>query len=517
LDAPPGGSFGVNSISGHNSGSVSTFSLTLVYFVYGLAFFTMGVLVMLEGGRASDQRLRHALRPLAAFGIVHGLHEWLEMFALIGALPGLPLTHDAWEAMLLAMLSFSFLSLSAFGASLLSPTEQYRRISLVVPILQVGIWGAGLLVMRGYIPLGRGLWEAAHAWTRYVLAIPASLLASAGLVAQQRAFRRAGMAGFSRDSLWAAVAFAWYGLVGQLFTQASLLWPSNLINEVLFLRLFGFPVQLLRAATGAVASVFVMRFLRAFEVETQRHIAELQAARVEEAERREAARGELLRRVVAAQEAERQRIARELHDATGQSLTALGLGLRGAATALHDENSPLVPRLRQLEALVAGSLDELRRLIADLRPSHLDDLGLPAALRWYGKEVHARTGLEVQVEVAGETHPMSPALNIALFRIAQEALTNVVKHARATQASVRLRFDSGEVRLEVTDNGRGFVPANGAEPPRQAWGLLGMQERAELVGGHFQVTSRPGEGTHVVVVTPYQVTEADHDHSAAAG
>jgi signal transduction histidine kinase len=184
------------------------------------------------------------------------------------------------------------------------------------------------------------------------------------------------------------VAFAWYGLVGQLFAEASQLPPSTLLNEAVFLRVFGFPVQIVRALAASAASIFIIRFLRAFEVENQRHIASLQAARLQEAERREAQRGELLRRVVAAQEAERQRVARELHDATGQSLTALGLGLRGIATTLQGE-APAPPaaavKLRQLETLVTSSLDELRGLIADLRPSHLDDLGLAAALRWYAR------------------------------------------------------------------------------------------------------------------------------------
>jgi signal transduction histidine kinase len=478
-----------------------------VNFVYGLAFFTMGSIVAVEGGRASDARLRHALRPLAAFGFIHGAHEWLEMFRLLELLPLQAVALTAWRGIILAFLATSFLSLAAFGASLLSPNERTRRLSLLVPVLLVGLWGIGLLILRGYVPLGRGLLEAAQAWSRYTLAIPASLLASAGLVAQQRAFRQAGLTGFSRDSLWAAVAFAWYGLVGQIFTGASVLPPSGVLNEVLFIHLFGFPVQILRAVTATAAATFVIRFLRAFEVEAQRRIAELQAARVEEAERREALRGELLRQVVAAQEAERQRIARELHDATGQSLTALGLGLRGIATSLGEASAPAFQKLRQLEHLVAATLDELRRLIADLRPSHLDDLGLPAALRWYGKEVNQRAGLEVQVEFAGEQQPLSPPVKIALFRIAQEALTNVVKHSGAAHACVRLAFEASEVRLLVEDDGHGFEAGDGARGGRPAWGLLGMRERAELLGGEFHVHSSAGQGTQVSVIIPYQGRE----------
>jgi signal transduction histidine kinase len=486
--------------------------------VYGLAFFAMGLLVALEGGRASDERLRHALRPLAVFGLLHGIHEWMDMFEVLKLLPAYVQSLVLWQGLRLAMLSFSFLSLAAFGASLLATTRQYRRLSLVIPLIQVTLWGVGAFLLRSNLGTTSALLDAAHAWTRYTLAIPAALLASAGLVAQQRAFRRAGLARFSRDSLWAAVAFVWYGLVGQIFTHVSILPPSNFVNEQLFLRVFGFPVQLLRAVAATAASIFIIRFLRAFEVETQRHIAALQAARVQEAERREALRGELLRRVVLAQEAERQRIARELHDATGQSLTALGLGLRGVSTTLQGE-APTPPaaavKLRQLETLVTSSLDELRRLIADLRPSHLDDLGLPAALRWYAKEVQQHSGLDVQVEIEGEQRPTSAPVRIALFRVAQEALTNVIKHSGATRACVRLAYDTSGVRLRVEDNGRGIDLSQGADrfngrgsspatapAGRPAWGLLGMQERAELLGGHFEIDSRPGQGTVVSVMIP---------------
>lgn len=480
---------------------------SLVFFVYGLAFFSMGVAIVLEGGRALDARLRHALRPLAAFGLVHGGHEWFEMFQGLNLLPGQAAWPLAWEALRLALLAFSFLSLSAFGASLLSPTDEFRRLSLVVPLIQVTLWGLGLFVLREQFSLAGGLWNVANVWTRYILAVPAVLVASIGLVAQQRAFRQAGLKRFGRDSLWAAVAFAWYGLVGQIFVQASHLPPSHLINQDLFLRLFGFPVQMFRAGMALIIAVFVIRFLRAFEVENQRQITELQAARLEEAQRREALRGELLRRVVAAQEAERQRIARELHDATGQTLTALGLGLRGAATLLRDDTEQATQQLRRLENLAAGSLDELRHLIADLRPSHLDDLGLAATLRWYAKELQMRAPLTIQVEVAGEQHPLSSAINIALFRVTQEALTNVIKHSQADRVWVRLGYGEADVSVQVRDNGCGFDTSVPAMVTRPAWGLLGMQERASLLGGHCQVQSQLGRGTQVEVVIPYLTPE----------
>ncbi len=468
----------------------------------------MGLVVLLERGRGSDKRLSHSLRPLAAFGLIHGAHEWMELFQTMGMLPGYGQIDIGWEAVRLILLAFSFLSLTAFGASLLSPNERIRRISLLLPLLQTSVWVFGLLVMRGHYSVDDGLLDVIDVWSRYVLGIPAALFACIGLVAQQRAFRKVGMIQFGRDSLWAAVAFAWYGLVGQMFTRASPLLPSTVINQALFLQLFGFPVQLMRAVAAIMAAVFVIRFLRSFEVETQRQIAELQAARLEDAQRREALRGELLRRVVAAQEAERQRIARELHDETGQALTATGLGLRGVSTLLGQDPERAAQNLRQLETLVANSLDELQHLIADLRPSHLDDLGLAATLRWWAGEIEKRGLLPVKVEVVGSERDLPHSIRLALFRVTQEAVTNVIKHSGATIVLILLYYEEDAVVLRVEDNGCGFdASRQTTSRERPSWGLLGMNERASLLGGQFSISSRPGTGTSVTVTIPYLLEE----------
>jgi len=498
--------------------SMNSFSFTVIYFIYGLAFFCMGLIVLIEGGRGGDPRLRKALRPLAAFGLIHGGHEWIEMFEILGVLPGQVTIPIFWQSLRLAILAFSFLSLTAFGAAMLSPTENIRRISLLVPLAQSAIWGFGILIMREHYVESR-LWDVVDVWTRYVIGIPGALVACWGLINQQKIFRQAGMASFGRDSLWAAVAFGWYGVIGQSFTRQSPLPPSTMINQELFLVLFGFPVQLLRALSAIVASVFVMRFLRSFEVETQRHIDELKEAQLHEAQRREALRGELLRRVVSAQEAERQRIARELHDETGQALTAIGMGLRGATTILRQDIDKAAQNLRQLEGMAVRSLDELRLLIADLRPTHLDDLGLGSALRWYGNEIHERSTLNVQVIAPGGPCSLPPTVNMALFRITQEALTNVVKHSNAKNAFVNLTQIEENILLDVLDDGDGFDSRSIAFQQKETWGLLGMQERAALLGGSFIIESEPGRGTRVRISIPCQppLEEEYNDDKIIAG
>lgn len=494
-------------------------TIIIVYFFYGLAFFSMGLLVAMEGGRSSDDRVRKALRPLAGFGLVHAAHEWIEMFVPIYAFGG---HQPSWVFFFLQFftLAFSFLSLAAFGGYLLAKDEVAQRISLMIPLALEAIWVFGLVSIKGQYPEAE-LFNVVQAWTRYSLAVPASILAAAGLIAQQRAFRRAGLVRFGQDAMWAAVAFAWYGIVGQVFTKTSALPPSDFINDALFLRLFGFPVQVLRAVLASAASIYVIRFLRAFQVETEQKIAHLRAERLKESQQRETMRGELFRRIVAAQEAERQRIARDLHDETGQALTAIGLGLRGLESRLARDPAACGDTLHQLQSLTAESLRELQRLMTDLRPSHLDDLGLPAAVRWYAGKIEEHYPLRIIVETTGEERLADEAAKIAIFRIIQEALNNVLKHSEAKHAHILMEFTGKGMRATVRDDGCGFdldkIRAIQSSS-RPSLGLAGMQERAALLDGEVGIQSRPGQGTLIEAFIPYhRDKEATDGDAPAAG
>ncbi len=477
-------------------------SLIVIYFFYGLAFFSMGLLVAMEGGRSTDARLRMALRPLAGFGLVHAAHEWLEMFRIMGHLT--EMDSALFPAVSLSILAFSFLSLAAFGSYLVLGTESTWRVSLIIPLALEAVWVYGLLTFKGRYPLD-DIYTIADVWTRYSIAIPAGLLAAAGLVVQQRAFRRAGLVSFGRDSLWASVSFGWYSLVGQIFTAPSRLPPSTFLNSEFFFDTFGFPIQLLRAVTAIFASIFVIRFLRAFQVESDHKIAELQEARLHESRERENLRAELFRKVVAAQEAERQRIARDLHDETGQSLTAIGMGLRGLADENKKKRAP-TDTLRQLQSLTSDALRELQRIISDLRPAHLDDLGLSATLRWYTSRLQEITHLTIKVDVNGEEHALDETVKIAIFRIIQEALNNIIKHSRASSVRVSLEYKEKSAHILVRDNGIGFdMDTVQNRIGRVSLGLAGMAERAALLGGTVEVHSRPNYGTEVEAVIPYAV------------
>lgn len=679
-------------------------NIIVVFFFYGLAFFVMGVALLLASRRQSSFRFVRAIRPLAAFGILHGLHEWYEMYQKYAALTGGHIP-AVWEEMMrLIVLVASFIALILFGATLLNHQDAERGSQRHLPVAGMALlWLAGIgLIAQRFDATSMDLIAVGDALARYGLGIPGALLGTWALMAQQRTFREHNMAEFGRDLVWCATALFLFGVIGQIFVRPTLLFPTQIINSTLFLQWFGIPVQLFRGFMAVVMTFYMVRALSAFEVENQRRLE--QALGAERRNRREVERlndelrltaqelalmltlsnnlstgldlpqrlnsalsavvsdlsfpdagmillqereggrtqvgamtgfgppdddpryslaqrlgemaiaqaqpicqhqdgriialslagpqpgeacreyihptlclalplqsgdqvmgslvlvnpadeaqpisGEefqlmagiarqlelsieharltwraqhhekllvqLLDQVVDAQEAERQRIARELHDATGQSLTAISLGLRGIGRLVEQDAPAITAQLREVESYSVGALTDLRRIIADLRPSQLDDLGLVAALRWYVQSFEQRHGVQAIFHSQGDADRLPNETETVLFRIVQEALTNVAKHAQAHQVTVTLQTQPQGVRVTIEDDGQGFTVGHmlnrdrqgnlgdysGEMPPLSGWGLLGMQERTHLLGGECLIESTPGTGSRVQVWIP---------------
>ncbi len=212
----------------------------------------------------------------------------------------------------------------------------------------------------------------------------------------------------------------------------------------------------------------------------------------------------LAKRLSETEEAERKRLARELHDRVGQNLTALSLNLNMLRARLPKKAAEMVSsRLDDSLALVDQTTECIRDVMIDLRPSVLDDYGLVAALNWYGNRVASRTGIKVAVNAAEGTFKLPMVIENALFRVTQEALTNVAKHAQATQVVMTLEVSDSTVKLVIADDGTGFdLDAVYQDESRQRLGLSNMSERVETIGGKCRVMSRLNVGTQVILEVP---------------
>ena len=210
-------------------------------------------------------------------------------------------------------------------------------------------------------------------------------------------------------------------------------------------------------------------------------------------------------------EEERTRIAREVHDELGQALTGCKLDLSWIAGKLPRDLKPLLEKTRTLSAHIDSTIQMVRRIATELRPGILDHLGLGAALEWQANEFQTRTGIKCDVHANLGDPALNPELNTTFFRIFQETLTNVIRHAGATQVHVSLKERDGRIILEVKDNGRGISREEISNT--RSMGLLGMRERAGLLGGTFKIGCMPGgKGTRLTVSIPVRRPAREKNH-----
>jgi signal transduction histidine kinase len=214
-------------------------------------------------------------------------------------------------------------------------------------------------------------------------------------------------------------------------------------------------------------------------------------------------------------EEERTRIAREVHDELGQALTGLKMDVAWLRNRLPRELKPLLEKTAEMSKTIDGTIQTVRRIATELRPGILDDLGLLAAIEWQANEFQSHTGISCQVTTELSKSVFDQDTNTAFFRIFQETLTNIMRHAKATQVDVSLREEGSALVLEVQDNGRGITPSEIAST--KSIGVLGMRERAALLGGDVTISGAPKKGTRVTVriplPSPYGTRKVNHENS----
>jgi signal transduction histidine kinase len=479
--------------------------LVFVYFVYGLSFFGMGLTLALESERSPALAEARLLRPLAAFGMIHGVHEWLESDLLQSQIGGL-----AWPDWLpwfrIGMLFISLVPLLVYGIlSLrqypLQPHWHYYLTASLLGIFCTGILASAIITYHsGPIP-----WSAIlDSLIRYLLAVPGALLTALALRAQALRLWTGDRRRLKFFLSLASMGFIVYG-ISQIFVPKIEMLPARIINATLFLHLAGFPIQIVRTLAAITVTVGMLRATQVVEKQRQLQLHEIQRDRLDalervhtEMERRESMRRELLRHIVQAQEEERARIARELHDETAQTLAAFALDTATLQASVPDkpEIKMLTTRLQMLGKQMSQGL---YRLVHDLRPAQLDDLGLVPAIQFLVDQDARSKQLNVHLDVKGTIRRLDAVVETVLFRVTQEALTNVIRHAQTKQAVVTLQYLTQQISLTISDQGVGFDPAQSFSPPR-GWGLAGMRERVEAVGGQLMIHSSLGRGTTVEVI-----------------
>jgi signal transduction histidine kinase len=210
------------------------------------------------------------------------------------------------------------------------------------------------------------------------------------------------------------------------------------------------------------------------------------------------------------QEEERKRISRELHDEVGQALTAVNVNLAMLRKSAPKKNTDLTRKLREAQTMVEQTMESVHNFSRELRPALLDDLGLIPALRSYVKRFSERTGVRINFKADAVVEKLEMNQKTVFYRVGQEALTNIAKHAQATEGSVLMRKFKGGMQLEISDNGKSFradrhISTSSKKGGKKRLGLIGIQERVRLANGIFNMESMPGKGTHIRVWVPFRL------------
>jgi signal transduction histidine kinase len=469
------------------------------YFIYGLAFFSMGLVLLVESVRTPSREQMGLVLPLAFFGILHGIHEWLDIYMLHSVRLGE--SFPAWmDWFRLGLLSASFLALWVYGIiafkimrAFRSPLIYFGLISLPIYVLLIG---ADLF---SALNAGRiSVFQLTNGMARYLLAVPGAAVTTLGLRAGGNRAAHFGRKPLDRYLNWAAVGFALYSLT-QLFVPNMNTLFAQVLNAEDFQRLFGVPIQGLRTLVALMITISLFLVTQFLEQERQVELAKAQQAQLEAVQKQEALQLDLLRHTISAQEDERGRISRELHDEMAQLLTAFSFDLAAVQNSLPGRFKAQAS-LERLDDLRRQMSENIQRMVYDLRPAHLDELGLVKALEYLCDRSQSRLNLQPKFATRGTPVHLAADVETALFRIVQEALTNISRHAHTQEVSVCLDYQPEAVMLTISDHGVGFDMA--AE--QHGWGLIGMHERAKAFGGTFEIQSAPGAGTTLTANIPIQ-------------
>lgn len=449
---------------------------TLVYFVYGLVFFILGITVLLQTRNYSRLRLARNLPWLGWFGVLHGLYEWGDIFIPIQVSNMGEHYFSIFDFLQHGLLAVSFWCLFQFGIELLRPGSKAWRLIRLVPSLVLIFWLIGPMILGYIFTPDIHQWHGlANALTRYLLCIPGAILSGIGLIRQtRRQIEPLKVPRIGNMLKVAAVALFAYSILAGLITPPAKIFPASMVNSDWFTATFHIPPSVFRSIVGLVLLISITLALEVFNIETDRMIRHMEQGQV-----------------IAV---ERQRFARDLHDGALQQVYASGLLAQSLRKKL--EGKP-AQQADQLIETIHQAIEQLRAFLPQHNPEP-SSIDLAGALTPIIEE--AQRNLTIFTYWDTKKIPsLSPEQTSHLAAFVNEALSNVIRHSRSDAADIRLFCKEQHLWVEISDQGIG-IPAE-ADP---GYGLKNMRDRARLLGAALSIESEKGKGTTVKLDLPME-------------
>lgn len=475
----------------------------ILNFVYPLIFFLMGFGILLKNTAHSQFHLPASLNYLAWFGIIHSFADWGNFFIPMQSSTLGSVWTKTLQYLQVTIRSISFIFLLWFAVDLLIRSTSLSRKFVLVPLVAFTLWLAACGVAWFWSP-GAPLLFIGYAACNYILTLPAGLIAGYAVLLQRRQFERLHQNWTNQIlTCTAASIVAYTALVGLATLRIHRVFPAMpralaAPQALAAPTLPGFPVELLRMLAGLLIFVFILRILHAVDIEYQQYF---QAAERERA---------LAERARALSE-ERTRIASDLHDGMIQSLYASGLLLESIRYALDkgDLRDPvqISQALSQVVGKANGLIGEIRAYIADLKQPAERRLNLFLALKDFVQEIRNSSDISVQLHFL--YHGLEPpaAVTLQIFYVVKEALTNVMKHAHASQAIVEVSEEGEDLMVTVSDDGIGIENSQQATRDGFRLGIENMVYRAKMAHGYVQIQPMDHGGTKVALRIPKKLLE----------
>jgi signal transduction histidine kinase len=450
----------------------------IIYFIYGLVFFVVGLAIALQSRHSSRLNLARNLTWLAAFGFLHGFHEWGDLFIPLQAEYLAPAVITFLHYIHLFLLAASFACLLEFGVVLLEPLKKWPHFIapglllawLIFIFFPLRIWQTDFVTWH----------QSADALVRYFIGFPGGLLAAYSL--RKHTLQR--IASFDVPQIFraiqaAGITMALYAVMAGLIVPPVQFFPGNFLNMDTFSYYLVVPPQLVRALIGLAMAWTTIRMLEIFDVETSRQIE---------------AMGQ--QQMLAD---ERERIARELHDGTIQKVYTAGLLVRSAQN-LADAETPLAGRLATAVGVLDDAIGDLRENLSGLQPPFQKHGSLGDALRGLVTDPRFSSLVDVSLDIdLPDPATFAPERAAHILAIVQETLANIIRHAKARHVTISARCMDDRFMLGIEDDGIGISPR-----VVEGHGLRNMRDRASLLNGQLEVR-RLEKGTSVVLDIPWKM------------
>ena len=451
----------------------------IIYFIYGLMFFVLGLAIALQSRHSSHLDLARSLNWLAAFGFLHGFHEWGDLFIPLQAAylsPGIILVLQYFHLLLLAI---SFACLYGFGLALLEPMKHRSWLHAGFAGLLVCWLGLSLFPFKAWFTNFNTWYNAVNALARYFIGLPSGLLAAYAL--REHTYKRISpydVPRIVRALRLSGVAMAVYALAAGLIVPPVPFFPGNWLNTDTFTRYLLVPPQLVRALIGLAMAMTTIRFLEIFNLETNHQLEVMQAQRV--------------------LADERERFARELHDGTIQKVYTAGLLVRSAENLVAPD-SPLAGRLTTAVGVLDDAISDLRQNLNQMQAPAASPAPLKLAIQKLATDPRFSALVVVNLVLdISEACELSPDRNNQVLAILQEALANIIRHAHAGHVTITASCSQDRLHIMVQDDGTG-LPSQ----VNEGYGLRNMRDRAALLHGQLTV-EKMAKGTCVTLDIPVQ-------------